>query len=51
MRTAKQIIENIEDRLEYLQKELKMHDGNETYTNQLDAVDCELQDLLSWIKE
>lgn len=51
MRTAKQIIENIEDRLESIQKQLEMHDGNETYTNQLDAVDCELQDLLSWIKE
>jgi len=51
MRTAKQIIENIEDRLEYLQKELKMHEGNETYSNQLDMVEVELNDLLSWIKE
>ena len=51
MRTAKQIIENIEDRLESIEKQLEIHDGNETYTNQLDAVDCELQDLLSWIKE
>jgi len=51
MRTAKQIIENIEDRLELIQEQLKMHKGNETYTNQLDMVEVELDDLLSWIKE
>lgn len=51
MRTAKQIIENIEDRLELIQEQLEMHKGNETYTNQLDMVEVELDDLLSWIKE
>lgn len=51
MRTAKQIIENIEDRIETIQEQLKMHKGNETYTNQLDMVECELSDILSWIKE
>jgi len=51
MRTAKQIIENIEDRLELIQEQLKMHKDNETYTNQLDMVEVELDDLLSWIKE
>lgn len=51
MRTAKQIIENIEDRLELIQEQLKMHKGNETYTNQLDMVEVELDDLLNWIKE
>lgn len=51
MRTAKQIIENIEDRLELIQEQLKIHKGNETYTNQLDMVEVELDDLLNWIKE
>ena len=51
MRTAKQIIENIEDRLEILQEDIENHKDNETHANILDAVDCELQDLLSWIKE
>ena len=51
MRTAKQIIENIENRLESIQNQLEMHEGNETYTNQLDMVEVELNDLLSWINE
>ena len=51
MRTAKQIVENIEDRLETIQDQIETHKANETYANILDAVDCELQDLLSWIKE
>lgn len=51
MRTAKQIVENIEDRLEAIQEQLELHKGNETYTNQLDMVDIELLDLLSWINE
>lgn len=51
MRTAKQIVENIEDRLKAIQEQLKLHKDNETYTNQLDMVDIELLDLLSWINE
>ena len=51
MRTAKQIIENVEDRLELIKEQLEMHEGNETYSNQLDMVEVELDDLLNWIKE
>lgn len=51
MRTAKQIIKNIEDRIKTIQEQLKMHEGNETYSNQLNMVDAELQDLLNWIKK
>jgi len=50
MRTAKQIIENIEDRLEILQKDIRER-KLEIDANILDAVESELQDLLSWIKE
>lgn len=50
MRTAKQIIENIEDRIEILQKDIRER-KLEIDDNILDAVESELQDLLSWIKE
>jgi len=50
MRTAKQIIENIEDRLEILQKDIRER-KLEIDANILDSVESELQDLLSWIKE
>jgi len=50
MRTAKQIIENIEDRIEILQKDIRER-KLEIDANILDAVESELQDLLSWIKE
>lgn len=54
MRTAKQIIENIEDRMVYINKEIKQYDKKnytETYFTQLQAISSELDDLLSWIKE
>lgn len=51
MRTAKQIIENIEDRLHLIEEQTKQYDMNETYSNQLEAVSAELDDLLNWIKE
>lgn len=51
MRTAKQIIENIEDRMVYIDQQIKEYDNNETYYNQLEAISAELDDLLSWIKE
>jgi len=51
MRTAKQIIENIEDRMVYISKEIKQDDNNDIYFAQLQAIFAELDDLLSWIKE
>ena len=51
MKTTNQIIQEIQERIARVQDQLDLHNGNETYTQQLDAVDCELQDLLSWIKE
>ena len=51
MRTAKQIIENIEDRMVYINKEIKQDDNNDVYFAQLQAISSELYDLLSWIKE
>ena len=51
MRTAKQIIENIEDRMFYIDQQIKQYDMNESYYNQLQVISAELDDLLSWIKE
>ena len=51
MRTAKQIIENIEDRMVYIDQAIKQDDNNEIYYSQLQAISSELYDLLSWIKE
>ena len=47
MRTAKQIIENIEDRMVYIDQEIKQDDNNEIYYSQLQAISAELDDLLS----
>lgn len=51
MRTAKQIIENIEDRLAHIEEQKKNYEMNETYSNQLEGISSELDDLLCWIKE
>jgi ABC-type Zn uptake system ZnuABC Zn-binding protein ZnuA len=52
MRTAKQIIENIEDRLSHIKEQQKRTYGmNETYSYELEGIASELDDLLNWIKE
>jgi hypothetical protein len=54
MRTAKQIIENIEDRLSYIEEQKRTYNMNETYSTysyELEGIASELDDLLNWIKE